>query len=81
MSDESNKALHQMCKYLCEGLPHIDDFDVLAKKLTSDDESIYGVILRRHEQYFGAGLGMLDYAQDIRRIRRLREMTAERGAK
>jgi hypothetical protein len=27
MSDESNKALHQMCKYLCEGLPHIDDFE------------------------------------------------------
>ena len=67
--DESDKALHLMCKMLCEGLPEIDEFDELAHKLTPEDDRIYGAILKRHCMYFGAGLGVLDYAQDIRRIR------------
>ena len=33
--EESDKALHLMCKMLCEGLPEIDE---LAHKLTPEDD-------------------------------------------
>lgn len=56
---ESHDALVRMMRWLEEGLPDIDTFDVEAQKLCKLHDRYYGKFLDKHNAVYGTGIGPL----------------------